>query len=165
MEKGMVAEGLPEGLTAEVRALIEMMARGGIAELRLETAAVKLRLRAHGAAPAAHGPAAGPTHAPRIELLAEGALEGFVVAAPMIGTFYNAAGPGEPPFVQLGDAVEAGQTVGIIEAMKIMNEVTTEHAGVVAEILVANGQPVEYGQPLLRLVEGAEQDEPDADRA
>ena len=143
--------GLPEGLTADVRALIEMMARGGIADLRLETATVRLRLRAHGAAAAAAVNAA-PTTPLAIELaMAEETREGIFITAPMIGTYYHAPAPGEPPFVNVGDPVEAGQIVGIIEAMKIMNEIPSEHAGVVAEILVASGQPVEYGQPLLRL--------------
>ena len=84
-------------------------------------------------------------------------MASIVITAPMIGTFYHAPAPGDPPFVNVGDPVEPGQVVGIIEAMKTMNEIPSEHAGVVAEILVANGQPVEYGQPLIRL-------EPDADR-
>ena len=148
--------GLPAGLIAEVHALIEMMARGGIADLRLETATVRLRLRAHGAV-AAPMVSAAPTTPLAIELaMAEETREGIFITAPMIGTFYHAPAPGEPPFVNIGDPVEAGQIVGIIEAMKIMNEIPSEHAGVVAEILVATGQPVEYGQPLLRLTTNSE---------
>lgn len=144
--------GLPPGLTADVKALIEMMARGGIADLHLETGAVKLRLRAGQAvAPAGGGAVAAAQAAPSAAGAAGDMAGGVVVAAPMIGTFYRAAKPGEPPFVEVGDAVEAGQTVGIIEAMKTMNEIVAEVAGVVADILVANAQPVEYGQPLLRL--------------
>ncbi len=157
--------GLPEGLTADVRALIEMMARGGIADLRLETATVRLRLRAHGAV-ATSTVNAPPTTPLAIELaLAEETREGIVITAPMIGTFYHAPAPGEPPFVNVGDPVEAGQIVGIIEAMKIMNEIPSEHAGVVAEILVAAGQPVEYGQPLLRLTPNSERGARNAEQA
>src|SRR5690606_6511657 len=79
--------------------------------------------------------------------------EGHVITAPMIGTFYAAPSPGEDPFVQVGDEVEVGQVIGIIEAMKIMNEIVADKAGVVAEILVENAQPVEYGSPLVRLTE------------
>jgi acetyl-CoA carboxylase biotin carboxyl carrier protein len=148
-----------------VRALIEMMARGGIADLRLETATVRLRLRAHGAAAAPAVGAASPV-ALAVELAtAEETREGVFVTAPMIGTFYQAPAPGEPPFVEVGDPVEAGQIVGIIEAMKIMNEIPSEHAGVVAEILVASGQPVEYGQPLLRLTANAERGTRSAEQA
>jgi acetyl-CoA carboxylase biotin carboxyl carrier protein len=71
----------------------------------------------------------------------------------MIGTYYSAPSPGEDPFVQIGDEVEIGQVIGIIEAMKIMNEITADSAGVVAEILVENAQAVEYGSPLIRLTE------------
>ena len=149
---GETAGGLPPGLTADVRALIEMMGRGGIADLLLETASVKLRLRAQGAVGAPAAGAAPPVLAQVDGAPASEAPEGFVVTAPMIGTFYHAPAPGEPPFVSVGDPVEAGQTVGIIEAMKIMNEIPSDHAGVVAEFLVASGQPVEYGQPLLRLL-------------
>ncbi|MBA3450795.1 MAG: acetyl-CoA carboxylase biotin carboxyl carrier protein [Chloroflexia bacterium] len=74
-----------------------------------------------------------------------------VITAPMIGTFYSAAAPGILPFVTEGDEVLVGQTIGIIEAMKIMNEITADKSGVVESILVGNGQPVEYGSPLLRL--------------
>jgi acetyl-CoA carboxylase biotin carboxyl carrier protein len=143
--------GLPSGLTADVRALIEMMARGGVAELELETAAVKLRLRAREGLAGAGGEV---DHALVATLDADAAPtepEGAIITAPMLGTFYRTPAPGEPPFVDVGDAVEVGQTIGIIEAMKIMNEIPAEVAGVVAEFLVKNGQPVEYGQPLLRL--------------
>ena len=69
--------------------------------------------------------------------------------SPMVGTFYRAATPGGKPFVQVGDTVEKGQAICIIEAMKLMNEIESEYAGVVKAILVENGQPVEYGEPLL----------------
>lgn len=73
------------------------------------------------------------------------------VTAPLIGTFYAAPEPGADPFIRPGDAVHAGQTVGIIEAMKIMNHITTEHAGRVVEIVAANGEAVEFGQELVRI--------------
>lgn len=69
----------------------------------------------------------------------------------MVGTFYAAPRPGADPFVRVGDHVEPGQAVAIIEAMKVMNEIVAERAGTIVEILVENGQPVEYGQPLMRL--------------
>ena len=74
-----------------------------------------------------------------------------VIRAPMIGTFYTAPAPNEPPFVQPGDVVEEGQTIGIIEAMKIMNEIAADRAGTVVELLAQNAQTVEYGSPLIRL--------------
>ncbi len=73
------------------------------------------------------------------------------VPSPMVGTFYRAPAPNESPFVEVGDRVRSGQTVCIIEAMKLMNEIETEVSGQVVEILVQNGEPVEYGQPLLRI--------------
>jgi acetyl-CoA carboxylase biotin carboxyl carrier protein len=75
----------------------------------------------------------------------------ILITAPMIGTFYAAATPGAQPFVAVGDEVYVGQTIGIIEAMKIMNEIAADRAGIVEAILVGNGQPVEYGSPLMRL--------------
>ena len=74
-----------------------------------------------------------------------------VITSPMIGTFYASPSPGEPPFVEEGDEVEVGQVIGIIEAMKIMNEITSDHAGIVSKILVKNAQAVEYGQPLFHI--------------
>jgi acetyl-CoA carboxylase biotin carboxyl carrier protein len=140
--------GLPPGLTADVKALIDMMARGGIADLSLETASVKLRLRS--------GQPIGVVARPPMPVAEASApqiddTDTIVVPAPMIGTFYRSPKPGEPSFVEIGDSVDVGQTIGIIEAMKIMNEITSESAGIVAEILVGNGQAVEFGQPLLRL--------------
>ncbi len=86
-----------------------------------------------------------PSHGEEIEL-AEGEE---LIVAPMVGTFYAAPAPGEPPYVQVGDPVEPGQPVGIIEAMKMMNEIEAEVAGTITRILVQNAQPVEYGQPLM----------------
>lgn len=73
------------------------------------------------------------------------------VQSPMVGTFYRAPAPGEAPFVEVGDRVKVGQSVCIIEAMKLMNEIEAEVSGQVMEILVQNGEPVEYGQPLMRI--------------
>ncbi len=74
----------------------------------------------------------------------------------MIGVFYSSPAPHDPPFVEVGDQVVVGQTIGIIEAMKIMNEIAATHTGTVQSILVANAQAVEYGSPLLRLSPPAE---------
>jgi acetyl-CoA carboxylase biotin carboxyl carrier protein len=74
---------------------------------------------------------------------------GHTITAPMVGTFYTAPSPKDPPFVQEGDEIKSGDSIGIIEAMKMMNEIESEVAGRVARILVKNGQPVEYGQPIM----------------
>jgi acetyl-CoA carboxylase biotin carboxyl carrier protein len=89
------------------------------------------------AAPAPTPPAAAP--------------KGVEITSPMVGTFYSAAAPGSPPFVSVGQRVAKGQVVCIIEAMKIMNEIESEHDGVVTEVLAENAHPVEYGQPLYRV--------------
>lgn len=86
---------------------------------------------------------------PAQSLAEEKALpEGKQVKAPLVGTFYNASSPDAEPYVKAGDRVQKGQVLGIIEAMKLMNEIESEYDGVVEEILAANGQMVEYGQPL-----------------
>jgi acetyl-CoA carboxylase biotin carboxyl carrier protein len=77
-----------------------------------------------------------------------GLPSGHVVTSPMVGTFYRAPNPGAPPFVELGSQVKVGDTLCIIEAMKMMNEITADRAGVIKAILKENGQPVEYGEPL-----------------
>lgn len=108
--------------------------------------------------PATEPPATAPS-APAAPVLvraagappADSADGGTVIASPMVGTFYRSPDPGSPPFVEPGDMVEAGQTVGIVEAMKLYNEIVAETAGVVAEVLVENGGAVEFDQPLLRL--------------
>ncbi|KVM74599.1 acetyl-CoA carboxylase biotin carboxyl carrier protein subunit [Burkholderia ubonensis] len=90
---------------------------------------------------AAAAPAAGAAAAPA-------APQGHIVTSPMVGTFYRAPSPGADPFAQVGDTVKEGQTLCIIEAMKLLNEIESDKAGVIKEILVENGQAVEYGQPL-----------------
>ena len=90
-------------------------------------------------------PTAPPTATPAVD------SKCMEVISPMVGTFYRAAAPGEAPFVEVGDRITLGQTVCIIEAMKLMNEIEAEVAGQVIEILVQNGEPVEYNQPLMRI--------------
>jgi acetyl-CoA carboxylase biotin carboxyl carrier protein len=99
------------------------------------------------AIPAAAGAAAPAAGSPAAE--AAPAIEGHVVKSPMVGTFYRSPSPGAKPFVEIGDAVKAGQTVCIIEAMKLLNEIEADKDGIVRAILVENGQPVEYGEPLV----------------
>jgi acetyl-CoA carboxylase biotin carboxyl carrier protein len=97
-------------------------------------------------ASAAHAPAATPAAAPAA--VAGNLLE---IRSPMVGTFYRAPSPEAPPYVEVGSRVSKGQTLCILEAMKLMNELEAEHAGVIREILVENSEPVEYGQPLFRI--------------
>jgi len=94
----------------------------------------------HGSADRAHGSANEPPAEP---------AGGEVVRSPMVGTFYCAPGPGEPPFVAVGSTVEPDTVIGIVEAMKLMNQITAERHGVVREVLVSDKQPVEYDQPLV----------------
>jgi acetyl-CoA carboxylase biotin carboxyl carrier protein len=101
------------------------------------------------AAPGA--PSAGPQAAPAPAQAAAAPADEHIIKSPIVGTFYAAPSPEAEPFVHVGDFVEAGQTVCIIEAMKLMNEIEADIAGEVARILVENGQPVEYGEPLFAL--------------
>jgi acetyl-CoA carboxylase biotin carboxyl carrier protein len=93
-----------------------------------------------GAAPLAPAAAAAP--------VAPAAPEGHIVKSPMVGTFYRSSAPGAPAFVEVGKEVKEGETICIIEAMKLLNEIDADKAGVIKQILVENGQPVEFGQPL-----------------
>lgn len=145
----------------KLKTLIDLVAESGISELEVTEGEGKVRivkappqvvaqpmpmpaLPAINAAPApAAAPAAVPAEAAAPQLPA-----GHVVTSPMVGTFYRAPSPGAAPFVNVGDTVKEGQTVCIIEAMKLLNEIESDKGGVIKEILVENGQAVEYGQPL-----------------
>jgi acetyl-CoA carboxylase biotin carboxyl carrier protein len=146
----------------EIRALIEIFERSSLTELTLERGGARLTLRREGVrAPAQQPPAQGtpsePTephpYPPLRERRGAGsevsATNGHVITSPLVGTFYRRPAPTEPPYVEIGDRVEKGDTLCIIEAMKVMNEIKAEHAGVVEKILVEDGKPVEYGQPLM----------------
>ncbi|MCC6792598.1 MAG: acetyl-CoA carboxylase, biotin carboxyl carrier protein [Thermomicrobiales bacterium] len=135
-----------------VRSLVETMRANGLTKLDVEVGDVKIELRAGGSREVvAESQPAVDRHLPAIPLPAPSDT-GHLVRAPMIGTFYTSAAPGEPPFVRLGDRVEPGQVIGIIEAMKIMNEIVSDRGGVVTELIAGNAQPVEYGSPLVRLM-------------
>ena len=138
----------------EIRLLLAALQESDVAELTLEFKDFRLTLRKGSAkaSPPAAPPPAPPAEAPPPESAPKPAPSHWVeVTAPMVGTFYSAPAPGETDFVQVGQRVNKGQTLCIIEAMKLMNEIEAETAGVVREILVSNGQPVEFGQVLMRL--------------
>ncbi len=150
---GTLGNESSQELIGTVRDLISMMGKGGITELDLSTGDFSIRLRGHGGV--ASGVALGPIVATSGDIPAQ-PDNSFEITAPMIGTFYSAPTPGEAPFVQVGDEIAVGQVVGIIEAMKIMNEIIADRAGVVIEVLVENAQAVEYGSPLIRLGESSD---------
>jgi acetyl-CoA carboxylase biotin carboxyl carrier protein len=147
----------------KLKTLIDLVSESGISELEVTEGEGKVRIvknappvyvqsspsyapqitaapafAAPSEAPAAAGAAAAPAAVP----------QGHVVTSPMVGTFYRAPSPGADPFAQVGDTVKEGQTLCIIEAMKLLNEIECDKAGVIKEILAENGQAVEYGQPL-----------------
>src|SRR5688572_10340582 len=135
-----------------VSELVELAVKHDLAELEVEQGGTRIRVvRERGGAAAApplvDGAAApAPLAAPAVE--AVGAANLVKIEAPMVGTFYRASAPDAAPFVQEGDVVKDGQVLCIIEAMKLMNEIEAKVAGRIARVLVENGQPVEFGQPL-----------------
>lgn len=146
----------------KLKTLIDLVAESDISELEVTEGESKVRIvkastaanqvvmmqqpmAAHTqAAPLAAAPAASA--APAVEAVAE--PTGHIVKSPMVGTFYRSSAPGSPAFVEIGSTVKVGDTLCIIEAMKLLNEIDTDAAGVITQILVENGQPVEFGQPL-----------------
>lgn len=137
----------------KLKTLIDLVAESGIAELEITEGEGKVRIVKFSQAmqPVAYVPEAAPVAAapaPAATPAAPAAPAGHTVKAPMVGTFYRAPNPGASPFVEVGQAVKEGEPLCIIEAMKLLNEIEADKSGVIKEILVENGEPVEYGQPL-----------------
>lgn len=157
----------------ELKELIEFLIEKDIAEFELERGDVKVKIKRAAEAPAmvlpesrymaVHPapmprPATTPASAPvKVDLAAAAAVPAepeenlHIVRSPIVGTFYEAPSPGAPPFIKVGDQVEVGQVLCIVEAMKLMNEIECDVAGEVVKKLVANGQPIEYGQELFSI--------------
>lgn len=139
----------------KLKKLIDLVEESGISELELTEGEEKVRIsRATQAAPqaiqqmVAQAPLAAPAASATDTPAAPEAVQGHEVESPMVGTFYRSSSPETSAFVQVGDTVEVGDTLCIIEAMKLLNEIESDKAGVVKKILIENGQPVEYGETL-----------------
>jgi acetyl-CoA carboxylase biotin carboxyl carrier protein len=140
----------------KVKKLIELLEESGIAEIEIHEGEEAVRISRYPqgtpvvqAAAPQPVPAAAPSPAPAVEEeTAAEVPEGHAVLSPMVGTFYRASAPGNPPFAEVGQRVSTGDTLCIIEAMKMFNQIEADTSGVIAAVLVENGQPVEYGQPL-----------------
>lgn len=146
----------------KLKTLIDLVQHSGISELEISEGEEKIRIAKHLAAPpqtatymvGAPAPAAQPVAAAAPAAVVDVVAaepEGHAVKSPMVGTFYRSGSPGAASFVEVGQTVKAGDTLCIIEAMKLMNEIEADASGVVKAILVENGQPVEYGQPMFIL--------------
>ena len=143
----------------KLKTLIDLVSESNVSELEITEAEGKVRIVKGGgamvqqvaapammqAAPAMMQPAAAPVAAVPVPVEA---ATGHIVKSPMVGTFYRSASPGAKPFIEVGSVVKEGETVCIIEAMKILNEIEADKSGTIAKILCENGQAVEYGQPL-----------------
>lgn len=148
----------------KVKKLIELLEESGIDELEIHEGEESVRISRHGnksfAMPmsmpmSAPAPAIAPapaTPAPVVETAAAPALKGTIVCSPMVGTFYRSPSPTAAVFIEKGQTVKKGDVLCIVEAMKMMNHIEAEVSGTIDEILIENGQPVEYDQPLLTIV-------------
>ncbi len=156
--------------TAEIRDLIDFISKSGLNEVKIETSELKLHVKREAdqkivqhaapvvaapvaapapvAVPPAPAPQAPPPKAATPEAPAASGKKTAEIKSPMIGTFYRSANPDSPPFVSVGDKVTKGQTVCIIEAMKLFNEIESDVSGTIVKVLVENASPVEYDQPL-----------------
>ena len=152
----------------KLKKLIDLVQESGIGEIEITEGEEKVRISRQGAGgppimmaapgmqpmammPQATGPAAGAPGSPPAGAAPAAEPTGHRLKSPMVGTFYRAPSPGAPAFVEVGQSVTKGQTLCIIEAMKLLNEIESDASGVVKAILVENGQPVEYGQPLCQI--------------
>ncbi|HHO59001.1 MAG TPA: acetyl-CoA carboxylase biotin carboxyl carrier protein [Thiotrichales bacterium] len=148
----------------KVKKLIELLEESGIAEIEINEGEESVRISRYSTAapaapvqqyappppaPVAAAPAAAPAEPAADSGGDDAAISGHTVNAPMVGTYYSAPSPGAPDFIQVGDSVSEGDTICIIEAMKILNQIEADKSGVVKAILVENAQPVEFGQPLV----------------
>ena len=146
----------------KVKKLIELLEESDVSEIEIHEGEESVRISRQTAMPAtvlaqpaiAAAPVATPAAATAVEsspptAAASDLPPGTIVPSPMVGTFYRASGPGEAPFVEEGKTVSKGETLCIIEAMKILNQIESEVSGTVRAILVQDGQPVEYGEPLM----------------
>jgi acetyl-CoA carboxylase biotin carboxyl carrier protein len=133
----------------KIKKLIEIIEESGIAELEIKEGEESIRINRYSAAPPvtyAPAPVAAAAAAPAAS--SEEKITGHVVKSPMVGTFYRSASPGTKVFTDVGQSVQVGDTLCIIEAMKILNQIEADKSGTITKILVENAQPVEYGQPL-----------------
>jgi acetyl-CoA carboxylase biotin carboxyl carrier protein len=136
----------------KVKKLIELLEESNIDELEIHEGEESVRICRHRPAMAA-APVAATAAPPAPAPVQEGpVLEGHVVASPMVGTFYRAPAPGAKPFVEVGQSVKPGDVLCIVEAMKMMNQIEADRAGTVGAILVEDGEPVEYDQPLVTIL-------------
>lgn len=147
----------------KVKKLIELLEESGIAEIEINEGEESVRISRYSTSaapspvqqyaappPAAPAPTAATPAASEPESAAESTeISGHTVNAPMVGTYYSAPSPGAPDFVKIGDSISEGDTICIIEAMKILNQIEADKSGIVKAILVENAQPVEFGQPLI----------------
>ena len=143
----------------KLKKLIELVEESGIGELEITEGEETVRISKSGSmvqsyvtAPAAVQPAMPATATQETEAATKEELpDGHVVKSPMVGTFYRSSAPGANAFVEVGQTVKVGDTLCIIEAMKLLNEIESDKSGVIKRILVENGQPVEYGEPLFEI--------------
>ena len=138
-----------------IEEMLQLMESRGLVEVELEHQGIRLRLKKASTTPGPQlveyvtgipHPSAPPSQS--VSKPSESSERRIIIKSPMVGTFYRAPAPDAPPFVEVGQEIESGQVVCIIEAMKLMNEIKSEVAGRVLEVLVENGSPVEFGQPL-----------------
>ncbi len=149
---------MPAVETSRLKELIELMDRNQLEELEVVDGDQRIRLRKRPEStrevvsvstnPAAAPPPGSVAAQGEVVAAAPGVDPELTIQSPMVGTFYRSAGPGTEPFVEVGDQIQEGQVLCIVEAMKVMNEVKSDRAGVVATVLVDDGNPVEFGQPL-----------------
>lgn len=148
----------------KVKKLIELLEESAISEIEIKEGEESVRISRANAAPAyvpaavppaaaplplQAAPPAAPPAAPAAAPPAEPEVDGTVINSPMVGTYYAAPSPGAPGFVKVGQSIKPGDTICIVEAMKILNQIESEVSGVVKQILVEDGQPVEFGEPLM----------------
>jgi acetyl-CoA carboxylase biotin carboxyl carrier protein len=139
---------------ALVQQLAELLTANALTEIEVEDGDRKIRVARHAAPVAMPAPATAPIAAPATAPQAAAAppaeeISGETIKSPMVGTAYLSSEPGAKPFAEVGDAVKAGDTLLIVEAMKVMNPITAPSGGVLKKVLVADGQPVEFDQPLV----------------